>query len=600
YLREKYAGKNILVVTHGGFIQALLAEEMNLPYLEALTNAPKNCETIELPLHPRMRRIPEVLDCWFESGSMPYAQDHFPFDFRYKVSAAEGTSKVLGPKSQVLPSGYPADFIAEGIDQTRGWFYTLTVLSAALFKKTSFLNCVVNGTVLAEDGKKMSKRLQNYPEPLVIVDKHGADAVRLALMSSPAVRGEDMRFSEKVVEEAVRNVLLPYWNTYVFFVTYANAAKWEPTASRKTSGHPLDQWIRAEVQDLVNRMTKQLDQYDLSASCGELLDTIDALTNWYVRLSRRRFAGKGSLVSVAGPMDENEQEQTAALQTLYDVLLTLSQLLAPFAPFLTEAVYLNLVPQAHGSIHLTDWPEVRKLTEKESNLIAKTRVLRTVVSLGKAIRSEKKVKSRQPLGKATIAIPASLGCGTLAPSEVLLLQEEINVKSIEVVDNPGALAKPIAMVDARKVGPRLGKRVQEIIQAGKRGDFEVQKDGFVDILDERLSPDEVKIVYQGAEGAGIASDRGIVVSLDTTVTPELQKEGLARDLIRAIQHLRKEEGFNIADTLTVGIEGVDDTVQQFRALIEQETNVKIAKTDGKRHAVALEELTVTIILPKKS
>ena len=456
------------------------------------------------------------------------------------------------------------------------------------------------GRVLGEDGKKMSKRLQNYPEPLVIVDKHGADAVRLALMSSPAVRGEDMRFSEKVVEEAVRNVLLPYWNTYVFFVTYANAAKWEPTASRKTSGHPLDQWIRAEVQDLVNRMTKQLDQYDLSASCGELLDTIDALTNWYVRLSRRRFAGKGSLVSVAGPMDENEQEQTAALQTLYDVLLTLSQLLAPFAPFLTEAVYLNLVPQAHGSIHLTDWPEVRKLTEKESNLIAKTRVLRTVVSLGKAIRSEKKVKSRQPLGKATIAIPASLGCGTLAPSEVLLLQEEINVKSIEVVDNPGALAKPIAMVDARKVGPRLGKRVQEIIQAGKRGDFEVQKDGFVDILDERLSPDEVKIVYQGAEGAGIASDRGIVVSLDTTVTPELQKEGLARDLIRAIQHLRKEEGFNIADTLTVGIEGVDDTVQQFRALIEQETNVKIAKTDGKRHAVALEELTVTIILPKKS
>ena len=587
HLRKKYAGKRVLVITHGGMIQALLANEENLTFAEALQHAPRNCETKELSLHPLMQRIPEVLDCWFESGSMPYAQSHFPFSFASKVSKA------------ALPPGYPCDFIAEGIDQTRGWFYTLTVLSAALYKKPSFMNCVVNGTVLAEDGKKMSKRLKNYPEPLTVVEKHGADAVRFALMSSPAVRGEDMRFSEKIVEETVRNILLPYWNTYVFFVTYANNAKWQPTAGRKTSGHPLDQWIRAEVQDLSNRMTHELDRYDLSATCGELAGTIDALTNWYVRLSRRRFAGKGSLVTVAGAMDENEQEQAAALQTLYEMLLTLSQLLAPFCPFITEAVYLNLVPETHGSIHLTDWPEVRKLTEKEENLIKKTRVLRTVVSLGNIVRAEKKIKTRQPLVKAVIAIPASLDCGTLAPSEVQLLQEELNVKAIEVQDDPGALAEAIAMVDARKVGPRLGGRVQEVIQAGKRGEFTVQKDGSVLILEERMSGDEVKIVYQGKEGEGIASDHGVVVSIDTTIDASLQQEGLARDLIRAIQQLRKDEGFSISDALIIGVEGADDILKNFRALVEQETNVKIGSASGSSHAVTIGEgLSVTIIVPK--
>ncbi|MEK7591329.1 MAG: class I tRNA ligase family protein [Patescibacteria group bacterium] len=601
YLRARHAGKRILVVTHGGMIQALAALEWNLPYLEALTTSPKNCASIELPLHPRMRRIEEVLDCWFESGSMPYAQSHFPFAFAHK-RANEQTSK------RKTPPGFPADFIAEGIDQTRGWFYTLTVLSAALFKKPAFWNCVVNGTVLAEDGKKMSKRLKNYPEPLEVVLKHGADAVRFALMSSPAVRGEDLRFSEKIVEETVRSVLLPFWNTYSFFVTYANTAKWQPTASRKSSGHPLDQWILAEVQDLVNRMTKELDAYELSATCSELYNTIDALTNWYVRLSRRRFAGKGSLVTVAGSMDENEQEQNAALSTLYDVLITFSQLLAPFCPFIAEAVYLNLVPEDHGSVHLTDWPEPRKLTAKEEQLITKTRVLRAVVSLGKTVRAEKKVKSRQPLPKAVIAIPKSL-CVSLAPSEVQLLQEELNVKNIEMMDDPGTLAKPVAMVDARKVGPRLGGRVQEVIQAGKRGDFETEEDGSVLILDEKLSPDEVKIVYQppsakatggrGKEGEGVAFDRGIVVKMDTRLSEELKREGLARDIIRAIQQLRKERGYEIQDMVTIGIEGADDVLQEFRPLIEQETNVKIDSAKGGRHTVDLDGKTATIILPKK-
>ena len=277
------------------------------------------------------KRIPEVLDCWFESGSMPYAQNNFPF-------AYNGPSPRPSPVGRgSLPNGFPADFIAEGIDQTRGWFYTLTVLSAALYKKPAFHHCIVNGTVLAEDGLKMSKRLKNYPDPTTVIEKYGADALRFALMSSPAVRAEDLRFSERVVEETLRSVLLPLWNSYSFFVTYAAAAKFEPVAKPSSSNHPLDQWIKAEVQDLVNRMTQQLDAYDLSATCNELFDTIDALTNWYIRLSRRRFAGKNA-EGTESYVDGNAIDQQAALTTLYEVLITLSQLLAPFCPFITEAL----------------------------------------------------------------------------------------------------------------------------------------------------------------------------------------------------------------------------------------------------------------------
>jgi isoleucyl-tRNA synthetase len=502
----------------------------------------------------RFERVPDVLDCWFESGSMPYAQLHFPFEF------GQGTT----------PPGFPADFIAEGIDQTRGWFYTLMVLSTALFKQPAFMHCIVNGTVLAEDGKKMSKRLKNYPEPLEVVERHGADAVRFALMSSPAVRAEDLRFSERYVEETVRAVMLPLWNTYSFFVTYANAAKWEPAESRRRSPHPLDEWIRAEVQDLVNRMTTQLDQYDLSATCWELHDTIDALTNWYVRLSRRRFAGKSAIHTrdKAG-----EDDQADALSTLYDVLLTISQLLAPFAPFITEAMYVNLVPEEHGSIHFTDWPLPRALTKQETALLEKTRLLRLIVSLGQRVRSEQKVKLRQPLAKATIAVPRSLmKHGAFVQADLALLQEELNVKQIEVIDDPGELATAIAQVDARKVGPRLGAAVQELIQAGKRGEFTQREDGAIDIKGEVLTADEASVVYRGREGENVASDHGVVVSLMTDITAELTREGKVREIIHSIQMLRKSNNYSVADKVRVHIHGADDILKSHGDMIMQETN----------------------------
>ncbi len=571
YLREKHKGKRVLLFTHRRWISGLRHLKLAAPIWEPLENT--HHET--LVLKPTFRRVGDVFDCWVESGSMPFAQSHYPFESGHKKD---------------VPPGFPANFIAEGIDQTRGWFYTLTVLATALFDSPAFHHCIVNGTVLAEDGKKMSKRLKNYPEPLVVVEKHGADAVRFALMSSPAVRGEDMRFSEKTVEETVRNVLLPLWNTYSFFVTYANAAQWKPSMERRESTHPLDRWIKAEVQDLTNRMTAQLDRYDLSASCGELDETIDALTNWYIRLSRRRFAGKSALQE-QGPIEgAKPEEQADALGTLYDVLVTLTQLLAPFCPFMTEEIYLNLAADDHGSVHLTRWPTTRALTKEENVIIEKNRLLRRIVSLGLSIRSEKKVKVRQPLQQALVAVPATLrSIVNITSEDVALLRDEINVREVEFVDDPGSLAQAIALVDARKAGPRFGGAVQELIAAGKRGEFE-QKGDTIIIAGKELSKEEATIVYRGKDGDtdNVAADHGVVVSLDTNITPELQLEGNARDLIRAIQKERKESALQMQDRISLKIEGADDVVQLHKSLIERETNATFGSASGSEYAVDVE------------
>jgi isoleucyl-tRNA synthetase len=348
-------------------------------------------------------------------------------------------------------------------------------------------------------------------------------------------------------------------------------------------------------------MTKQLDSYDLSATCAELGDSIDALTNWYVRLSRRRFAGKGAMESEEASGDLERGEQHDALSTLYDVLLTLSQVLAPFCPFITDAIYLNLVEEEHSSIHLTDWPLTRALKDEESALIAKHTFLRHVVFLGNSIRSKNKLKTRQPLAKATIAVPAGMtGKGELSEEEHTLLRQELNVKEISLVDDPGTLAQAIALVDARKVGPRLGKRVQEVIAAGKRSEFTVQGDGTVLILDEILAPDEVQIQYRGAEGTDVAADGGIVVSIDTRVTPELEREGLARDLIRAIQKLRKDTGLAFTDRIVLAVTGLDDVIETFKGAIAEETRAEWKENDGEAHDVEIEGKKIVIRFVKMS
>jgi len=586
-LLEKYAGKHILLVSHNGVAKALKALAENLSYPETLKFGLLNAGSATIKLNPLIRRTTEVLDCWVESGSMPFAQGNYPFRFVHS--------------KQKEPQDFPADFIAEGMDQTRGWFYTLTVLSTALFGKSPFENCVVNGTVLSEDGRKMSKKLQNYPDPMDVVHSHGADAVRFALMSSPAVRGEDLRFSEKLVEDTVRNVLLPLWNTYSFFVTYANAAKYEPHETRRHSNHPLDSWMRAEVQDLVNRMTEELDRYDLSATCDELHDTIDALTNWYVRLSRRRFAGKGSEEAPDASGDRGLGDQHDAVTTLYDVLLTVGQLLAPFCPYITDAIYLNLVPETHGSIHLTDWPQKRELTDEEKKLLKKTRLMRLIVSLGLSIRSEANVKVRQPLNLANIALPPEMASSIqLSDEDLALLRQELNVKEIAFADDPEQLAEAYVQVDARKVGPRLGARVQEVIQAGKSGDFTQKDDGSILILDEVMSPAEAQIVYRGKEGDNVAADKGVVVSIDTSFDDELRLEGEARDIIRAVQRLRKENGLSFTDRISLKVNGADEVMQTHGELIADETRADISDNDGDENEVDLPDRKIIIAFEKRA
>jgi len=596
-IRTEFPGKRVLVACHGGPLKCLQALAENLSHAEAAADEPRNATTIDLRLPALMQRVPEVLDCWFESGSMPYAQSHFPFAYRSRGPLSPAS------RHQSLPPGFPADFIAEGMDQTRGWFYTLMILSAALYKKPAFAHCIVNGIVLAEDGKKMSKRLKNYPEPMEVVHRHGADAVRFTLMSSPAVRGEDLRFSEKLVEETVRSVLLPLWNVYSFFVTYANAARFEPVASRRRSHHPLDRTIRAEVQDLVNRITRELDRYDLSAACGEMHDTIDALTNWYVRLSRRRFAGKGAMdeedTSPAAGLSTHEDEQTDALATLYDVLLTLCQILAPFCPFITDAIYVNLVPGEHGSVHLTDWPDAKELTKEERSLIDRSRLLRQIVSLGHGIRASRKIKVRQPLARATVALPPALARIALTEEDRDLLKNELNVKDLEFSPDPGALAVRIALVDARKVGPRLGARVQEIIRAGKAGDFTVRDDGAVVILDEVLTPEEAAITYRGHEGEDVAADAGVVVSMETTITDALRNEGLVRDLVRAVQKIRKEAGLHFMDTISLQIDGLPEILREHGDVIAQETHAVLQENDGNPVRMDINGSDVTVRLKKR-
>lgn len=580
-LLARFGGKKILVISHRGTMAALRAVASSLSYREACATPPGNCSTIEISLQPFLKRIPEVLDCWFESGSMPYAQEKFPYRFH---SQANLPRKKNGA---ALPRNFPADFIAEGIDQTRGWFYTLTVLGTALFGQSPFKHCVVNGTVLAEDGRKMSKRLKNYPEPQSIIDTYGADALRFALMSSPAVRADDMRFSDKAVQDAMRNVILPLWNSYSFFVTYASLAAYEPSTTMQKSTHPLDVWLFAELQDLTNRMTDALESYDLSGACAIVQQSLDGLTNWYIRLSRRRFAGKGSVDAPDATSKQYADDQRAALDTLFSALLTYARLLAPFTPFVTDALYLNLTQEAHGSVHLSDWPVQRTLQEHERAMLRKTTLLRRIVSLGMTIRSEMTIKVRTPLQSATIALPpAMLEESSITTEDRQLLMRELNVKDIAFTDDPGALGERTVQVNARRAGPRLGKKVQEVIAAGKRGAFIEHDDGTIEILGERLTPEEAPMQYRAAEGQGIAAEAGVIVSLDITMNDALLLEGDARELIRHIQQQRKDSGLSVSDVIVLDVRNADALIATHGPFILQETNATLGSST--EHASSLE------------
>ncbi|MBI2464013.1 isoleucine--tRNA ligase [Candidatus Peregrinibacteria bacterium] len=515
-----------------------------------------------------MKRIEEVLDCWFESGSMPYAQKHYPFE-----------------NKKWMIDHFPADFIAEGLDQTRGWFYTLHVLATALSSDITnkgvtpaFRNIIVNGIVLAEDGNKMSKSKKNYPDPLHIFDKYGADAVRFYLMNSPVVRAEDLRFSEKGVSDVVKNVLLPIWNAYGFFVMYADVDTWQPGKKimnlDKTSVdkknitkvsiiHPkiknkLDRWILSSLNRLIADATKEMDNYDLQA-IKPIYAFIHDLTNWYIRRSRRRFW-----------KSENDSDKNEAYETLYSVLKILAQLIAPWMPFISEEIYQNLTGEK--SVHLSDWPEAnKKMIDDELN--REFEITQLIVNLGRRARLKANIKIRQPLGKIEIVLPENISHEIIA-DQILAIKEELNIKEIKFLSDTKKIATAFASPNARLLGPKYGKKVQEIIIEAKKGNFKKLPNGNIQVLDYELLPEEIEIGYHGKDGFDVESEQGIVVALDTAITKELKMEGMARDIIRFIQDMRKEAGYTVSDRIKVRVEGSDiiqTIIELFGEYIQKET-----------------------------
>ena len=479
----------------------------------------------------KLSRIPEVLDCWFESGSMPYASKHYMWEDNKDFK-------------------FPADFIAEGLDQTRGWFYTLIILGTGLFDMAPMKNVIVNGIILAEDGKKMSKSLNNYPDPKIIFDKYGADAMRFYLMNSPVVEAQDFRFAEAGVEEVVKKVLLPLWNTYYFFTTYANIDNFVPKGLPSKLDNNLDVWLISELNTLSKEVGEGLEAYKLADAARPILAFMDNLTNWYIRRSRKRFW-----------KSENDGDKMQAYETLYYTLVETTKIIAPFMPFMSEYMYKNLT--GRESVHLDMFPVAdEKLID--SGLSEDTAKVQNIITLGLAWRANNKVRVRQPLQSITIT--------TQLPEYFReILREELNVKEVLVVDG-SSIASQICKPNGRAIGPKFGKDVKFIMSEAKSGNFKELPNWNVKVGDFELEAWDFELVFEVKDSElKIEAGYGIVVAMDDDISPELKLEWDARDIVRHIQEARKEAGYEVDDRITINIltPNLDDILKAYN--IESET-----------------------------
>jgi isoleucyl-tRNA synthetase len=495
-----------------------------------------------------MIRVPEVLDGWFESGSMPYAMLHYPFENAERFDAA-----------------FPAKFIAEGLDQTRGWFYTLLVLSTALFDKPAFENCVVNGLILAEDGRKMSKSLKNYPDPSETFDHMGADALRAFLINSPVLRAEPLRFSLDGVAEVVRTVLLPLWNTYSFFTTYAEAdgitvADLE-LAPAPADRPELDRWILSVLQSLVSEVNTQMEGYYLYNVVPPTLGFIDHLTNWYVRRSRRRFW------RARGESGEGDADKLAAFATLYEVLTTFIEVLAPLLPFITEHLYQDLVARhrddAVASVHHRDFPEAQPGLI-HTGLEGAMEVVREVVRLGRNLRKKEGLRVRQPLARL-IVLTRDEAIATAISDHAEVIADELNVKEVSTSADEGGLVQLSARANFRILGPRFGPKMPEAaaaIAALGPADLEaILAGGKVTISGEDLGMDDVIVDRAPREGTVVETGSALAVALDTTLSEDLVLEGVAREVISRVQRMRREAGLEVTDRINLAWSSEDETIR---------------------------------------
>ena len=460
-----------------------------------------------------MRRVPEVLDCWFESGSMPFAQVHYPFENR-----------------DWFESHYPGDFIVEYINQTRGWFYTLHVLATALFDRPAFKNCVSHGILLGDDGQKMSKSLRNYPDPWNVFETYGADAMRWSLLSAAVLRGGDSPVSESGIRESIRQVILPLWNSWYFLTLYANAEN-KTGVFDTSSTNVIDRYVLAKTRALVDSVTADMDSYDLYLACSDVRTFLDALTNWYIRRSRDRFwAG--------------DQE---ALNTLHTVLSVVCTVVAPLLPLTSEAIFQGLTGER--SVHLQDWPDASLLPSDPALVDVMDRV-RDVCSATLSVRKAHGRRVRQPLATLTIADPTSADFADF----IELIADEVNVKKVVLATDVASVATSVLQVVPAALGPRLGGQTQQVIKAVKTGDWHHDGDnivaaGFV------LEPGEFSLKLVATEGGAstvLAGGRGVVV-LDCELTPELVAEGTARDLVRLVQQARRDAGLEVSDRIELSV-----------------------------------------------
>ena len=482
-----------------------------------------------------MQRVPEVLDCWFESGSMPYGQLHYPFENRERFEAT-----------------FPARFIAEGLDQTRGWFYTLHVLSTALFDSESFQNCVVNGLILAEDGRKMSKSLKNYPDPFEIFDELGADALRAFMINSPVLRAEPLRFSREGVREVVRTVLLPLWNAYSFFTTYAEAdglTKADLATAPPASARPeMDQWLLSVLQSLVADVNQRMEGYYLYDVVPSILGFVDDLTNWYVRRGRRRFWRTRG---------EDDTDKLAAFATLYEVLVTFVEVVAPVLPFISEHIYRDLVARldssAAASVHHRSYP-IAQPDLIDPALEKAMATVREVVRLGHSLRKQHQLKVRRPLAGVTV-VTHDQAVASAVNSHRALIADELNVKAVEASDSGRGLVTLSAKANFRSLGPRLGARTAEVAAlVAALGDTEIEqllKGETIEVGGIALSSEEVVIDRIATDGVVVAASGDLAVTLDLTSSPALESEGIAREVVSRIQQLRRAMGLAVSDRIEV-------------------------------------------------
>lgn len=496
-----------------------------------------------------MRRVPDVLDVWFDSGSMSYAQVHYPFENAEWFNGTDGH-----------PGHFPADFIVEYIGQTRGWFYTLHILATALFDKPAFENCISHGIVLGSDGNKMSKSLRNYPDVREVFDRDGADAMRWFLMSSPILRGGNLVVTEQGIRDSVRQVLMPLWNSWYFFQLYANAGSVDAQLSTASTDR-LDRYLLAKCGQYVEQMTTSLDSYAVAEACDATRSFLDVLTNWYIRRSRERFW---------------DADDTAPFDTLCTVLETVCRVTAPLMPLATEEIWRGLT--GGRSVHLADWPGAGELPA-DDELVAAMDQVREVCSATSALRKARSLRNRLPLPQLTVVVADPATLEGFEP----IVADEVNVRSVRLLgaDAPEAASYGVSQrltVNARAAGPRLGKDVQHAIKGSKSGDWSVAEDGTVTagglaLVEGEYTLETVAGSAESTDAIGMLPGGGFVV-LDTVVTDELAAEGLARDLVRAVQQARRDAGFEVSDRIVLtiaGSEAVQAAASTHRELITGET-----------------------------